>query len=201
MIDNNLVNNNILKTIQENSKQVNSDMLEQIFQDIIAITNIKKVLTLNEVSNEILSGSTVFYLDGIDTVLVMGTEGAEKRSIEEPQTEAVVRGPRIGFVENIETNITLIRRELKDPNLRFKTYEVGRRSKQKIVICYVADVVNPGIASMTKLLDERPSSSCTPHLFRRYIVNISFYFCHFVPTMHRLFYKWSHFIMTIAPLS
>ncbi|WP_431026755.1 spore germination protein [Lysinibacillus sp. LZ02] len=145
LTDNNLVNNNILKNIQENSKQVSSNMLEQIYQDVIAITDIKKVRTLDKVSYAILSGSTVLYLDGSDTVLIMGTEGAEKRSIEEPQTESVVRGPRSGFVESIQTNITLIRRELKDPNLRIETHEVGRRSKQKLVVCYVAGIVNPEI--------------------------------------------------------
>lgn len=145
LIDKDLVNNNILKTIQENREQMDSDILEQIYQNVIAITDIKKVQTLDKVSYAMLSGSTVFYLDGIDTVLIMGTEGGEKRSIEEPQSESVIRGPRSGFVESLQTNITLIRRELKDPNLRIEMHEVGRRSKQKLVVCYVAGVVNPEI--------------------------------------------------------
>lgn len=145
LTDSNLINNNILKIIQENSQQLNSNMIDDIFQHVIAITNTVKAKTLDEVSYALLTGSTLLYVDGFDTVLVMETEGAEKRAIQEPQTESVVRGPRSGFVESIQTNITLIRREIKDPNLRMETHEVGRRSKQKLVVCYIAGIVNPEI--------------------------------------------------------
>ncbi len=145
LTDSKLVNDNILKIIQKNSKQVKTNILEDIYQHIIAISNTKKDQTLDKVSIALLSGNTVLYLDGFDTVLIMETEGAEKRSIEEPQTESVVRGPRSGFVESLQTNITLVRRELKDPNLRMETHEVGKRSKQKIVVCYIAGITNPEI--------------------------------------------------------
>ena len=57
----------------------------------------------------------------------------------------MIRGSRTGFVESIDTNISLIRRELKDPNLRFDVHEIGRRSKQKLAVCYVAGIVNQDI--------------------------------------------------------
>lgn len=147
LTDNNLLNNNILKIIQENSKQLSSNILDQIYQNVIAITNTEEAKTLDTVSYALLSGSTLLYIDGFDTVLIMETEGAEKRAIQEPQTESVVRGPRSGFVESIQTNITLIRRELKDPNLRMETHEVGKRSKQKLVVCYIAGIANPEIVN------------------------------------------------------
>lgn len=143
--DKNLVNNNILKMVQLNSRQFDTNLLDKISEDIIAITDTKKVQTLEEVSFAILSGNAVFFLEGFDAVLVMETAGGEKRSIEEPQAESVIRGSRTGFVESIDTNITLIRRELKDPNLRFDVHEIGRRSKQKLVVCYVEGIVNPDI--------------------------------------------------------
>lgn len=143
--DKKLVNDNILKMVQSESDQSETDILETIEQHVIAITDTKKVQTLFEVINALLSGNAVFILDGVNTVLVMGTADGEQRSIEEPQSEAVVRGPRAGFIENIDTNITLIRRDIKDPNLRFDVHEIGRRSKQKLVICYMDGIVNPDI--------------------------------------------------------
>ncbi|WP_249871710.1 spore germination protein [Oceanobacillus saliphilus] len=145
LTDKDLINDNILKTIQLNMKQFESNVLEKIYQEVIAITDIKKSTTMDEVSSAILNGSTAFYLDEMDTVLLMGTSGGETRSIEEPSTESLIRGPKDGFVESIETNIALIRRDIRDPNLRFKQHEVGKRSKQKLVVSYVEGIVNQEI--------------------------------------------------------
>lgn len=140
-----LINNNILKTIQLNTKNFETDVLDKVYEEVIAITDIKKTQSMDEVSLAILNGSTAFYIDGMDTFLIMGTAGGESRSIEEPDSETLVRGPRDGFVENIQTNLTLIRRDIKDTNLRFKGYEVGKRSKQKLVMVYMEGIVNPEI--------------------------------------------------------
>lgn len=130
---------------QQNNSQSNTNLIDLIFTEVIAITDCKKVTTLNDVSLSILSGNAVFILDGEKTILSMETAGGEKRSIQEPVSEAVIRGPRAGFIESIDTNISLIRKSLKDPNLRFDVHEIGRRSKQKLAVCYVAGIVNQDI--------------------------------------------------------
>ena len=50
-------------------------------------------------------------------------------SLEEPEA---ITGPRDGFVENIKTNICLIRQRIKDNSLRIEEKTLGRRSKTKI---------------------------------------------------------------------
>src|SRR5699024_4144909 len=60
-------------------------------------------------------------------------------------SETLIRGPRDGFVENIETNMVHIRRHIRDPNLRFKNHYVGRRSKKLLVVAYVDGIINPEI--------------------------------------------------------
>ncbi|MCT2536447.1 spore germination protein [Aquibacillus koreensis] len=145
MVDHKLVQDNILKTILEKEPEADIDLSDYFYQEIIAISDIKKVKTLDDVSLAILSGSTALYIDQTDTVLLMGTAGGEHRAIEEPQSERLIRGPRAGFIENIGTNVSLIRQDIKDPNLRFKTHEIGRRSKQKLVVSYIDGIVNPDL--------------------------------------------------------
>ena len=41
--------------------------------------------------------------------------------------------------------MVMIRRYIRDPNLRFKTYQVGRRSKKDLVLSYIDGIVNPDI--------------------------------------------------------
>ncbi|MEN1969513.1 spore germination protein [Lentibacillus sp. N15] len=120
-------------------------LFETIYQEMISSSDIEKGHTMDDVIDAILYGSTVFFLDGIDDVLIMDTKGWETRAIEEPQTEPVIRGPREGFVENLRTNMVLIRRYIRDPNLRFKTQKVGQRSKKDLVVTYIEGVTHPDL--------------------------------------------------------
>src|SRR5690625_2744582 len=106
LVDKDTINNNIIKTVQNHINKQDFDSISSIYNNLIAIGNVKTVKTLDKVSLELLSGSTAFYLDGEDTVILIGTEKSEKRSIAEPSSETLVRGPKDGFIENIETNIT-----------------------------------------------------------------------------------------------
>src|SRR5699024_5151328 len=117
-----------------------------------------------KISYALLGGDTVFYLDGMDQVLIMDTKGWESRAVEEPQSETVIRGPREGFVENLQVNIAQLRRYIRDPNLHFKTHQVGRRSKKDLVVAYITGIVNPKIVKEVKRrletidIDDEPES-------------------------------------------
>ncbi|MUK88019.1 spore germination protein [Ornithinibacillus sp. L9] len=145
LTDENLINNNILKAIQLNLKEFEGEILEKIHKEVIAVTDVTKAEAMDEISFAILNGNTALYVDGSETVLLLGTIGGESRPIEAPASETLIRGPRDGFVESIETNMALVRRDIKDPNLRFKAHAVGKRSKQKLVVCYLEGITNPEI--------------------------------------------------------
>ncbi|MBP2079890.1 spore germination protein [Oceanobacillus polygoni] len=150
MVDSNLVHNNIMKNVQlitgrDSLPEAESELFEEIYQEILSVTSIKEGTTLDDISNGILSGSTIFYLNGVSKVIIMDTGRWETRSIEEPTTETVIRGSREGFIEDLRTNTVMIRRYIKDPNLRFKTYQIGRRSKKDLVLSYIEGIINPDI--------------------------------------------------------
>lgn len=169
LVDKDLLQNNILENLQnllveQQSEEDVEALFNKIYQTFISINKIKKGTTLDDISNGILSGNTVFYLDGIDAVLIMDIKGGETRAIEQPITETLIRGPRTSFVESIGTNISLIRRNIKAPNLRLKTSQVGRRSKKNLVLAYVDGIVNPEIVQEVSRrletidLDDAPES-------------------------------------------
>ncbi|WP_238343619.1 spore germination protein [Gracilibacillus saliphilus] len=144
-VRNHIIENLQLKIVREQIPDNKQKLLDILNQEILSTSTIKEGYTLDDVSNEILSGSTVLYLDGLDKVLIISTQGWDKRDIQEPITESLIRGPRDGFVEDLRTNIVLMRRYIQDPNLRFKTYQIGRRSKKNLVVTYIADVIHPDI--------------------------------------------------------
>jgi spore germination protein KA len=64
------------------------------------------------------------------------------RSVAEPDTESVIRGPREGFIENLRTNTSLLRRKIKNPNLVIEKLSLGKQTKTNISIAYVEGIVN-----------------------------------------------------------
>ncbi|MFB9274947.1 spore germination protein [Cohnella cellulosilytica] len=93
--------------------------------------------------SEILRGQTAVVIEGVEEALLFGTRTIDKRSIDQPATEQVIRGPREGFIELLSTNISLIRYRLQTPDLRVKMMEIGRRSQSKVAICYMEGITNP----------------------------------------------------------
>ncbi len=135
LADKQQINSNVLKNLQllSEKKELNhnrNELLNEIEKELVSTGDVERGKTLDEVSFALLYGSAILYLDGISQVLILDVKGWETRSIEEPITETLIRGPREGFIEDLRTNMMLIRRNIRDPNLRFQTHQVGRRSKK-----------------------------------------------------------------------
>ncbi|NLM37219.1 MAG: spore germination protein [Firmicutes bacterium] len=88
----------------------------------------------------ILAGNFVLVNDGM---MAVEAHGWVKREPQEPETERLIRGPREGLTETLEDNIGLVRRWIRDPNLRVEELRVGRRTKTRIALLYLADVAQP----------------------------------------------------------
>jgi spore germination protein len=150
LIDKQIVQESILRNLKDiaGNQQMPTEgitIFNNVYQTFISISSTEMGYTLEDVANAILSGKTVFLLDNQGTALLMDTKGGENRSIEQPVTETVVRGSRAGFVESLGTNLSLLRRALQTPDLHFKTYQIGKRSKKSLVVAYVDGVINPEI--------------------------------------------------------
>ncbi|WP_199620175.1 spore germination protein [Paenibacillus alkalitolerans] len=144
---------NIQLLLPQAGKQV-PDSTEQIIKalldGVVSQAEINKSHTMDDVMLAILSGNTAFLLDGSAEAVVFGTKGWRGRSVEEPVTESVVRGPRDGFTESIRTNTSLIRRRISEPNLRFKSFKLGRRSRKDVFLAYIDGIANPSIIDEAK---------------------------------------------------
>lgn len=103
----------------------------------------------------LLAGDTVIAIDGVKEAIVVSTRGIEKRGIEQPATEQVIRGPREGFIESLGTNLGLIRYRLQSTQLQVDSMEIGRRTKTKVAVCYMRDIADP---KLVEELDRRLAS-------------------------------------------
>lgn len=158
MVNKLILDESILKPlVNETSLKVafNMSNIDMINKNLHTSYSIKKISQINDLLDHLLSGDTILLVDDSHEALVINTKEWEKRSIDQPLTENVVRGPREGFTENLSTNITLIRRKIKCPDLRIETYTIGNKTKTKVCIMYVKDIVNPKLITEIKLRLDR----------------------------------------------
>ena len=84
-----------------------------------------------------MSGDSIILIDGVAETLIASTRGGERRSIQEPSSQVVIRGPHEGFTESIGTNIAMVRRIIKSPDLWIETMKIGKVTKTDVSIMYV----------------------------------------------------------------
>lgn len=113
----------------------------------LPVSQIDKVKDYKGLLQAVLSGDTGILVEGNDEGLALGIRGAEKRSVNEPEGESVVRGPREGFIENIRTNTSMLRRKLKTPRLKMKSLVVGRESNTNVVVAFLEGIVDPKLVN------------------------------------------------------
>ena len=130
--------------------RISDQIKNMIIDTALSVGKIKEVHNLNDCVLEVLSGNSALFMDGIDEALILSTTGGESRSIDEPVSEAVVRGPRDGFVETLSKNIVLIRRRIRDPNFTMVSYKVGRRSQTDLIVLYIKRLTNPELVDEVK---------------------------------------------------
>lgn len=114
---------------------------QHIYEQLIAINDVEEGHQANGLLEKLLTGFTILYIDRVNKGLVIETIGGEMRSIEEPITETLIRGPREGFIENLQTNLAIIRRSVQASDLRLKTIEKGK-GKKRIVVTYLEQYVD-----------------------------------------------------------
>jgi spore germination protein KA len=119
----------------------------------ITVSAIKEVQTVADVIEEISSGNPVLIMDKEMQALSIGLSKWEKRAIEEPSAESVLRGPREGFIESLRSNTSLLWRKLRSPDLKIRSMNIGKYSRTRVAIAYIEGIADPDlIKEMTNRL-------------------------------------------------
>lgn len=151
LVDKKEIHKSILQPLMYDELLLKTDVdmdftqIDTISKNLILITDSTKVTLLSDLLDNLLAGAAILLVNGSNEALAIRSGKRESRSIEEPGTEAVVRGPREGFIENVNVNIALLRRKIKDTDLCVEKYVIGDKSKTDVFIVYIKSVANPKV--------------------------------------------------------
>ena len=117
------------------------EIIKNIYSgNVIASTDVKIYKDMENISDLILRGDVVLFIDGFDEALIIRAKGSIYRPVSEAQVETVVRGPRDSFNEVLNVNISLIRRRIHNPNLIFQSKKVGNLTHTEVSIAYIKGI-------------------------------------------------------------
>lgn len=136
------------KISEEELKKEN--LMDIIDKEVLCAIEVKHENTVNKLIEGCLNGDTVLLTEGCACGLVLDSKGYDKRGVFEPKSETVVRGPREGYTEDLRTNTTLIRRKIRNGNLKIEHTIIGRKTRTNVSIIYLEGVANPKVVNTVR---------------------------------------------------
>lgn len=151
LIDKQLLSSGLLSPLEKASKegaQIKGDLSKFLMEQFISISSVEEETKPDKIIEAILAGSAVVVLE--KSALVCPLYNPEKRAIQEPPTSRVVKGPREGFVEDLDINTALVRKRLKTTDLKIFDIFVGRRTKTRVSLFYLKNIAKPEVVKKLK---------------------------------------------------
>ncbi len=106
---------------------------------------VSRVEQPQQIVQQVFSGKLILYFEDLDLVYDMDLADPPHRAVEESNTEISIKGPKDAFVEELNTNVALVRKRLRSNSLRYEPFTIGKRSQTKVALLYIEDITQPRI--------------------------------------------------------
>lgn len=121
------------------------EILENFETTLLLIANVDIKKEYGDLINHLLNGDTILFIDGYFEFFAISSKKYKERAIEEPKNKISVKGSKESFNENLATNVSLLRRRMKNPNLWIKLIVVGKKTNCNIAIVYIKGLADEAI--------------------------------------------------------
>ena len=135
LIDQERLNESIIQPL----KHCSSDTIDEC----MTTSKVSHINTLEEAQKQLMQGSIVLNNSKHKHWRAIQLKNPLSRGIQTSGTETVIYGAKDSFTEQIDNNITLLRRRLPLTELKTETFNVGYLSKTTVVLMYIEGLTNP----------------------------------------------------------
>lgn len=148
-----VINDNIMKPIlsdaeiNRSQQRTLSDFFTDIKDKIITVSSTKTISHMDELMTALFSGDTIILTDGWEQGISASSSKWNQRSVEEPSSQSVVRGPKDSFTEDMITNVALIRRRIKSPKLWKVDRVIGLTTQTDVCVMYLKGVAADSVVN------------------------------------------------------
>ncbi|GED56440.1 spore germination protein [Brevibacillus formosus] len=146
LIKTELLQKNLLRPLQERMEANESITDLRHFSRFLHVEDIIYTDDIQTVVSKIMTGyAAIQSKDNLQFFALINlanpTEGL--RTDNDTENEFSVVGPKVGFVENIDINLHLIRQQISTPKLIIRELTLGTLSHTRIAVVYLSGITNP----------------------------------------------------------
>lgn len=122
--------------------QVGPFTMAEVATRILRVSSDKIETDMAKLVGGVLQGLVALFLEGSESAAMIELIQWPQRSVGEPATDVVMRGPREGFIEGLRSNVALLRRKIHHPDFQVEMLRLGRYTQTDIALVYVGSIVN-----------------------------------------------------------
>ncbi len=135
------INEFILKELNN----INNNHLYEYLYYNLPCLSIKLINNYQDLLKYLFNGYTILLVK--EKVLGIETNEMLSRSITTSDYEKTITGPKDSFIEQFNTNVGLIRRRIKNNNLKLETINIGKYTNTKIGVMYIKKITKEKLKS------------------------------------------------------
>ena len=134
----------------EKNKLLKINLEDFLYYNLIPQNSVSKEYDFKKIVSKVNNGFCALFVESISCCLCIESKGFETRSISKPITEEVVKGSHEGFVENLRTNTSMLRKIINNEKLIIEEIAVGDLNKTQVAICYLQNITNDNLVAEIK---------------------------------------------------
>lgn len=150
MVDVEYLTNFVIVPCMTYNKAVKGKVIDCLKQEVLFYPEIEDESDLNKIVNHIVHGKAIMFVEDQLQGLVISVDKMKERTLTEPPTSAVLKGPREGFVENLKTNTALIKKIISSPALKIEYLNVGKYTDTQLAIVYIDGICDKQMLNKIK---------------------------------------------------
>lgn len=134
----------------EKQQSIKINLEKYLYSSLIPQNSVILNSKFKEIVSKVNRGFCILFVDSLSVAFCIETKGFKGRSISEPVTEMVVKGSLEGFVENLRTNTSLLRKIINNEKLVIEETNVGLISQTPVSVCYLKHITNEDLVAEVK---------------------------------------------------
>lgn len=144
LTDATLVHEDIIKPL------IMSDKPIEDVSSAISVSGIKRERKIRAAIEEMNVGETLLFIEEDPQSFVLKTSKATGRSVDKPQNETTLLGPKESFIENADANISLVRQKIRTEDFTVEKMKIGSRSNNEVYILYNKELAGAEVLDEVK---------------------------------------------------
>ncbi|MCC3375345.1 spore germination protein [Cohnella sp. REN36] len=143
MCDSNLIYEVVLPELERGYLLPDRDSFHlDALSSLLTLQPLSETAAPEEVDDTVYMGDLLLFFPEKGALFAANLANRPRRTPEESSVEISIKGPKDCFIEDVVTNVALIRKRIRSNTLNVENYILGKRTRTRAALLYIRDIAN-----------------------------------------------------------